>query len=47
VQTPKKMTAEELAEHVELLESADREDLDELLTDLLCHVYRSKDSQNS
>jgi len=47
VQTPKKMTAEELAEHLRLLETADRDDLDELLTDLLCHVYRSKDSQNS
>ena len=35
------------AEHLSLLKVASREDLDELLTDLLCHVYRTKDAQNS
>ncbi len=47
MQTPKKMTAQELAEHLKLLASADRDDLDELLTDLLCHVYRTRDTQDS
>ncbi|HEX8207257.1 MAG TPA: hypothetical protein VF587_14445 [Solirubrobacteraceae bacterium] len=41
------MTTDELEEHLSLLKVASREDLDELLTDLLCHVYRTKDSQNS
>ncbi len=40
------LTAEELAEHLRLLTVASRDDLDELLTDLLCHVYRTKDAQN-
>lgn len=40
------ITPDELAEHLRLLEEASRDDRDELLTDLLCHVYRSKDSQN-
>ena len=40
------MTTDELREHLELLEEADRDDRDELLTDLLCHVYRTKDAQN-
>jgi predicted ArsR family transcriptional regulator len=47
MQKPAKMTTDELAEHLSLLTVASREDLDELLTDLLCHVYRTKDSQNS
>ena len=47
MQQPSKMTTDELAEHLSLLTVASREDLDELLTDLLCHVYRTKDSQNS
>jgi cell division protein FtsZ len=29
-----------------LVDLASRDDVDELLTDLLCHVYRTKDSQN-
>jgi hypothetical protein len=45
VQKPK-MTPNELREHLRLLGVASRDDMDELLTDLLCHVYRSKDSQN-
>ena len=45
VQKPQ-MTSQELAEHLRLLKTASRDDLDELLTDLLCHVYRTKDSQN-
>ncbi len=40
------MTTDELAEHLSLLTVASREDLDELLTDLLCHVYRTLASQN-
>ncbi len=47
MQQPIKMTTDELAEHLSLLKVASREDLDELLTDLLCHVYRTKDAQNS
>ena len=45
VQKPQ-ITEKELSEHLELLETASRDDLDELLTDLLCHVYRTKDAQN-
>ena len=45
VQKPK-MTPTELKEHLRLLNVASRDDLDELLTDLLCHVYRTKDAQN-
>ena len=45
VQKPK-MTLTELQEHLQLLDVASRDDLDELLTDLLCHVYRTKDAQN-
>ena len=41
-----KMTISELSEHLRLLQQAGQEDLDELLTDLLCHVYRTKDAQN-
>ena len=40
------ITQDELAEHLRLLTAASRDDMDELLTDLLCHVYRTKDSQN-
>jgi hypothetical protein len=40
------MTSDELREHLRLLGVASREDVDELLTDLLCHVYRTKDAQN-
>ena len=47
VQTPKKLTPEQLAEHLRLLDEARRKDLDELLTDLLCHVYRSRGAQDS
>ncbi len=47
VQAPKKMTEQELAEHLRLLREAAREDLDELLTDLLCHVYKTRDTQDS
>jgi hypothetical protein len=41
-----KMTLDELREHLRVLTGASRDDLDELLTDLLCHVYRTKDAQN-
>jgi len=40
------MTPDELREHLRLLTVASRDDMDELLTDMLCHVYRTKDSQN-
>lgn len=40
------ITQEELADHVRLLADASRDDMDELLTDLLCHAYRTKDAQN-
>ena len=40
------MTSEELRDHLRLLNVASRDELDELLTDLLCHVYRTKDAQN-
>ncbi len=46
MQKPKKMTNNQLAEHLRLLQVASRDDMDELLTDLLCHVYRSRASQN-
>jgi hypothetical protein len=47
VQKPKKLTAQQLAAHLRRLQAASREDRDELLTDLLCHVYQSRDSQDS
>ncbi len=37
---------DELREHVELLDQATRDDLDGLLTDLLCHVYRTRGAQD-
>ena len=40
------ITIDELAEHLRLVDVASRDDMDELLTDLLCHVYRTKDAQN-
>ena len=45
-QPPSNMTAEQLSEHLRLLDVASRDDLDELLTDLLCHVYGTLASQN-
>ncbi len=47
VQKPRKLTPQQLAAHLRLLEAASREDVDSLLTDLLCHVYKSRDSQDS
>ena len=44
---PLKMTSDELATHLSLLTVSSTKDLDELLTDLLCHVYRTRDAQNS
>ena len=37
----------QLAKHLKVLSQASRDDKDELLTDLLCHVYRSKGAQNA
>lgn len=42
-----KLTAKDLAEHVDQLETASVEDLDELLTDLLVHIYPTKVTQDS
>jgi hypothetical protein len=42
-----KLTAKDLAEHVEQLAHATVEDLDELLTDLLVQVYPTKPTQDS
>ena len=47
VQQPKKLTAQQLAAHLRQLQATSRKDTDELLTDLLCHVYKSRDSQDS
>ena len=41
-----KMTPQELKDHLQTVNVATRDDRDELLTDLLCHVYRTKDAQN-
>ena len=37
----------QLAKHVKVLADSSRDDRDELLADLLCHVYRSKGAQNA
>jgi hypothetical protein len=41
------MTAEDLAEHLEMLGRTTEEELDQLLHDLLVRVYPSKSTQNS
>ena len=41
-----KLNAKDLAEHVEQLETASVESLDELLTDLLVQVYPTKVTQD-
>jgi hypothetical protein len=41
------MSAEDLAEHVRLLDVATPEDLDELLEDLLVRAYPTKSNQDS
>ena len=38
---------DDLREHLRLLAVATQEDLDELLTDLLVHVYPTKGTQDS
>jgi hypothetical protein len=42
-----KLTAKDLAEHVQQLENASVAELDELLTDLLVQVYPTKVTQDS
>ena len=37
----------QLAKHIKVLAASTRDERDELLTDLLCHVYRSKGAQNA
>jgi hypothetical protein len=41
------MTADDLKEHLELIQAATTEDVDELLHDLLVRVYPSKKTQDS
>jgi hypothetical protein len=41
------MTADDLKDHLTLLEQASTEDLDELLHDLLVRIYPSKRTQDS
>jgi hypothetical protein len=41
------MTADDLKDHLELIQAATTEDLDELLHDLLVRVYPSKKTQDS
>lgn len=41
------MTAEDLRDHLKQLEETDREQRDELLTELLVHVYPTKRTQDS
>jgi hypothetical protein len=41
------MTAETLAEHLQLLQDASLEDLDELLEDFLVHAWPSKRGQDN
>jgi hypothetical protein len=41
------MTADDLKEHLEIIQAATTEDLDELLHDLLVRVYPSKKTQDS
>jgi hypothetical protein len=42
-----KLNAKDLAEHIEQLETASVDELDELLTDLLVQVYPTKITQDS
>ena len=42
-----KLTQKDLADHVQQLEQATVEELDELLTDLLVQVYPTKVTQDS
>jgi len=41
------MNAEDLAEHLRMLQAATTEDLDELLEDLLVRAYPTKSNQDS
>jgi hypothetical protein len=41
------ITHEDLARHLKVLAEASSNEKDELLTDLLVHVYRTKSSQDS
>jgi hypothetical protein len=41
------MTADDLKDHLKLIQAATTEDLDELLHDLLVRVYPSKKTQDS
>jgi hypothetical protein len=42
-----KLNAKDLAEHVERVEEASVEELDEMLTDLLVRIYPTKHTQDS
>lgn len=41
------ITAEQLSDHLDQLETATQDDLDELLRDLLVHIYPTKRTQDS
>ncbi len=41
------LDSDELARHLELLDTATTEELDELLTDLLCHTHHSRAAQSN
>jgi hypothetical protein len=41
------ITAEQLSEHLDQLETASQDDMDELLRDLLVHIYPTKVTQDS
>jgi hypothetical protein len=41
------ITAEQLSEHLDQLETSTQNDMDELLRDLLVHIYPTKVTQDS
>jgi hypothetical protein len=41
------ITPQDLARHLKAIEESSRDERDELLTDLLCHVYATKQAQNT
>ena len=41
------ITAEQLEQHLDQLETSSQDDMDELLRDLLVHVYPTKITQDS
>jgi hypothetical protein len=41
------ITPQDLARHLKQVEHSTRDERDELLTDMLCHVYATKQAQNT